>query len=1156
MAENILTNFQYSRQQQRFSTITGATPTIPVLTGATQTGYTETDNMVLGNFSDMDLLDGEFFINTADDRVYIRSDDRILEFIISSGSTLDNINTTGATWNDVTNVILFSKNNGDQYSVTVDTFSGLTVNDRFTYVDGTQGAAKVLTSDASGNASWENPTIVGNLIYYFKNTATNIPTYLTASEFLQTGPLQTISNTGVINNQLLATFATVSGGTGINLFPAGIVTLYINAANINSGKQTELYCEVYKRTTGGTETILGTSTLTGTLNNIESQQQAELSISATTASVTDRIVVKIYATVTGGGVAPNVDLYVEDGTISRISLPSLGANNSIFVPYNDAIDNLDLGTYSVNAGNILSGGTNISTLFSPILTDGNGTTANGSAVDLGGTLIGSTVISGGTQTLVLGAGSVGGNLSNLQINSQAAFISALTTYDGTGVGTRLDITPGGFGATNSVNPVATGQVTAGPSGSQLNYYTNRIIKMVITGGIGTGETFTLNGTTFTEGIDGFDIFNFSSATIAGLNYSGVTDFVSATDNGDGVTFVFGVPVTNISETLSGAYFAEKSAISIVESIGIGVQLIVGDAFNPTKLLLGSDGINTFTDANATTSGIQYAADYSTGYTSLSLITKGDLDNAITATTDGNGTTANGSAVDLGGILSQNTTISGDSKNFTLGTNTNTLGSYSVWAATDFSLSTKFGAFQSNIVAVFDTATISGTDGVGTSQMRVSSSEARITSPSVYFSMSNAGGNTFTDLRTGATQNGIEYAADYSANYTPLSLITKGDLDGAISSFTPLTGGTTDFLGRWTSPTTLGIGATRDNGTSVGIGTSPSPVHGLVIGDNYPNGIALSVNQSNSGVAYGITASIGAITTGSTAYVAGINGTSQNGGASTVLVGVEGGGATSIGTNDAGCTAIGVKGTVGYNFNNTGDTTAFYGFAEFVHANNTYGLILDIENTGTGESYIGRFDDNRTPGVGKVLTCIDANGTAEWAYPSGSSVTNKYVVTTGFTSFIPLNINHNLNTATPIVQVIDSTGKLVIPESVSAYTLNSVTVTVSPSATYTIIVDGGGSSSGDLQSQYDTARHTSGTGYTFSTNNLVTVAANASVTVTLPGSPVTNKFYIVKSRQDASLYPITIDGNGNNIDGNASLLINTNNNASYLFLYDGTEWLII
>jgi len=50
----------------------------------------------------------------------------------------------------------------------------------------------------------------------------------------------------------------------------------------------------------------------------------------------------------------------------------------------------------------------------------------------------------------------------------------------------------------------------------------------------------------------------------------------------------------------------------------------------------------------------------------------------------------------------------------------------------------------------------------------------------------------------------------------------------------------------------------------------------------------------------------------------------------------------------------------------------------------YGLVLDIDNTGAGagDAYIGILNDNRTTGIGKVLTDIDGNGKAEWATAGG------------------------------------------------------------------------------------------------------------------------------------------------------------------------------
>jgi hypothetical protein len=86
----------------------------------------------------------------------------------------------------------------------------------------------------------------------------------------------------------------------------------------------------------------------------------------------------------------------------------------------------------------------------------------------------------------------------------------------------------------------------------------------------------------------------------------------------------------------------------------------------------------FQDIRTTTRGIEYLADYSAGYTSLSLITKGDLDGAVASLPTGadNGLSVNSGIVELGGTLTQaTTTILGDLKNFQLGTPASRVQSY-------------------------------------------------------------------------------------------------------------------------------------------------------------------------------------------------------------------------------------------------------------------------------------------------------------------------------------------------------------------------------------------------------------------------------------------------------------------------------------------------
>lgn len=93
-------------------------------------------------------------------------------------------------------------------------------------------------------------------------------------------------------------------------------------------------------------------------------------------------------------------------------------------------------------------------------------------------------------------------------------------------------------------------------------------------------------------------------------------------------------------------------------------------------------------------------------------------------------------------------------------------------------------------------------------------------------------------------------------------------------------------------------------------------------------------------------------------------------------------------------------------------------------------------------------------------------------------------------------------------------------------------------------------------RYMTDRITSGTSYTFTTANILTVATNTATTINLKITPFINDFMIIKARHDVSLYPITISGSGINIDGAPFITISSTTNPSNTFIYDGIEYIII
>ena len=161
----------------------------------------------------------------------------------------------------------------------------------------------------------------------------------------------------------------------------------------------------------------------------------------------------------------------------------------------------------------------------------------------------------------------------------------------------------------------------------------------------------------------------------------------------------------------------------------------------------------FTDT-LNSKGLEYATDYSANFTNNSLITKAYVDANIgggNTTTAGNGLTMVGDSVELGGSLTQNTTIDGAS------------GAYN---------------FVVNDINTLTLATSSG------------------------YSLSMNGSATFTDDKSSA---GLAYNADYSANYVDRSLVDKGYVDSEILS------SSTSGYSAWDTLETSGSGVSGTSG---------------------------------------------------------------------------------------------------------------------------------------------------------------------------------------------------------------------------------------------------------------------------------------------------------------------------------------------------------
>jgi hypothetical protein len=516
-------------------------------------------------------------------------------------------------------------------------------------------------------------------------------------------------------------------------------------------------------------------------------------------------------------------------------------------------------------------------------------------------------------------------------------------------------------------------------------------------------------------------------------------------------------------------------------------------FNMTS---GSGGTGSAIFLDRLGVGIEYFANYHTGYTNRSLVDKEYVDNAVGGggftLTNGNGTTANGSAVDLGGTLTQTTDILGSNNNLNFGTTglNGRLNALQIEAVTgvqnyvggtwtnahshvpngttltltdsssidagfyDFSIAdfnmvatsaatneyaqiiadgTELNLKQSNVgntqsseVTIQDTLVEITTDqlllgqgvpGSGTSfsvqDLEISlikyalpsgfygntnrilvDSNVLISSPHHRLDLSSAvnGQAIFSD----EYGKGIEYAANYHGTYTNRSLVDKeyvdGFIDGSGTQF-----GTTNYIPKFTGSTTIGDSVMRQVGSGTievlgiaKIGTGPLSVGAglLVQGQSFYGTYSRTNGPTN--VAYGVVGRANSSVTSATLNV-GVKGEGDatSGAASCQVIGVVGAsceGGTVINPS-AQFTSTGGLFYARRNDSNSGDAVG--GEFNCTHASQNvanYGIsVLSSNGALGGTNYIGLLKDG-SEGIGKVLTCIDANGTATWQTPSGGGFT--------------------------------------------------------------------------------------------------------------------------------------------------------------------------
>ncbi len=182
-------------------------------------------------------------------------------------------------------------------------------------------------------------------------------------------------------------FATPTNQPHIDRLVAGLYDCHFHVSRSVSGTRTvTLYYELYRYETDSTQTPLGTSEII-TITTTPTGRDTHLELtSEVILDVTDRIIVKWWATVTGvGGANPTVTIDTGGANNSHFSVLINPIDlTSIFVPYTGAENDVDLGVHNLTVGN---GNTVGTTTYKWLFDETNGDISTTAKVGIGTTTI-------------------------------------------------------------------------------------------------------------------------------------------------------------------------------------------------------------------------------------------------------------------------------------------------------------------------------------------------------------------------------------------------------------------------------------------------------------------------------------------------------------------------------------------------------------------------------------------------------------------------------------------------------------------------------------------------------------------------------------------------------------------------------------------------
>jgi hypothetical protein len=470
------------------------------------------------------------------------------------------------------------------------------------------GSTGAITISATGSAG-------GATLYFNPSVASDISGYYSISQTLLSSPETTLTASSSGGTPaLVGAFATPSGYPNTTQLDAGIwiFTTYLSVAS--SGGYA--YAEIYKRATGGAETLLGTSDQTVNITSLTPVPAAftfNEAFAAQTVLATDRVVIKLYY-VHAGGSTNTLTAYFEGTThysyvqtsinaitVSGVQSVSAGTGISLTGTASDPIVNND-GVLSVGVG---TGLVNTGTAADPVIEiSGTGTITfqDVNATKLAASGTGSDYSTFGTYPRI------GGTYSPPTDPSQLAPVQYVIDNKGVQSLTAADasITVGGTAADPTVAVAASGVV----AGS----YTNASVSVgsdgrITTASSGTAPVLTVSGTATQIASTGganpvLSLVDTAvvpgSYTIASLTVDAKGRITAASSGSAGITTITAGSGIGVDNTIPSAPVVSNTGL-LSATAGAGISIAGSGAGNLDIANTGVLGL-TAADSSITVAG--------------------------------------------------------------------------------------------------------------------------------------------------------------------------------------------------------------------------------------------------------------------------------------------------------------------------------------------------------------------------------------------------------------------------------------------------------------------------------------------------------------------------------------------------------------------------